>query len=236
MHRKLQQFIDSHREYFDGDPEALFLRPDLRRLFDQYAQAMDPEEYSELKRRVEEFRESEKKRLQEEIEKLVRQRQEEEQVLEGIMGELNKFHKELQRIDRELSQLTEPESVPLPSRRSWYQSGYLFLLLDFLGVFLLYIGIILNEKLTMSYVILGMASIILGFILQGGAPSMTNTTSQAVDSLKEDLSRRKTEVEHFSRIKKMSLMNRKTIALGRIRDLNREIEVNRAKMNEHLRE
>ncbi|MFO7724704.1 MAG: hypothetical protein R6V45_04060 [Oceanipulchritudo sp.] len=237
MHKGLQEFIDAHGEYFDGPREALLIRRDLRKLFEEYSQAMDPEEYADLKQRVEDFREFEKKRLQEEVEALVRDREKEERVLQEIMGELDSFEKELLRLDKELEKL-EREKKPLkgPGKRAWYHSGYIFLLLDFLGVFLLYIGIILNEKLTMSYVMLGMASIALGFILQGGAPRRESQSTPAVTGLRDDLLKRKNEVENFSKLKKMSLRNRKKIALGKINELNRQIEGNMTRINEYLRE
>lgn len=237
MHRKLQEFIEAHGEYFDGPQDARLIRRDLRKLFEEYSQAMDPEEYADLKQRVEDFREFEKKRIQEEVEGLVKEREKEEQVLQGITAELDTFQNELLRLDKELEKLMREEKpVKVVGKRAWYHSGYIFLMLDFLGVFLLYIGIILNEKLTMSYVMLGLASIALGFILQSGAPRPESGTSPAVDGLKDDLLKRKSEVENFSKLKKMSLRNRKKIALGKIHELNRQIEVNMTRINEYLRE
>ena len=237
MHSKLQEFIDAHGEYFDGPHDARLIRRDLRKLFEEYSQAMDPEEYADLKQRVEDFREFEKKRLQEEIEVLVKEREHEETVLQGIMGELDTFQKELLRLDKELETLMREEKpVKAMGRRAWYHSGYVFLMLDFLGVFLLYIGIILNEKLTMSYVMLGLASIALGFMLQGGGPPAENRASAGVNGLKDELMHRQSEVENFFKLKKMSLRNRKKIALGKIHELNRQIEANMTRINEYLRE
>lgn len=237
MHKLLCEFLEQHPEYFEGPRDALLLRPDLRPLFEEYAQAMDPEEYHDLKRRVEEFREQKKKDLQTEINAFLRQREEEEASLAEIQEELGKFEKEVCRLQRRLDQaIQEDEGTAVVSGKAWYSSGYMFLFLDFLGVFFLYIGIILNERLTLSYVVMGVVSIALGFFFQQSGSAARRVTSPDIEQLKSEIHHRQAEIKQISKVKRISLTNRKKVALRRISELNQKIEDNLLRINEHYRE
>ena len=237
MHELLVRFIDEYPEYFEGPVDARLLRGDLRPLFEEYAQAMDPEEYAELRRQVEAYREKEKKRLQEEIEVFSRERLREKKRLDEILDELKRFEKQFHKLDRQLEELRQEDTVEAPRpRKAWYNSPYVFLVLDFLGVFFLYVGIILHERLTVSYVVLGILSISMGFFLQQSDPSFARLPDPRVESLKEQLINRKTEVKQISRIKHVTLSNRKRTAQSRIAELNRRIEGNLQLIREYHRE
>lgn len=236
MDKELQAFIAKHGEYFEGEPDAMVLRRDLRRLFDQYAQSMDPEEYASLKGKVEAFREKEKKRLQAEVDALVKLRKQEEAALQTISKDLLEFRKELGRIDKELRKIDDAAPRPVRQKGSWLQSNSVFLALDLTGVVFLYMGIILHHKLTLSYIVMGIACILAGFLFQGSGGSQEPSLSPNLQSMKQELLRRKGEVQQFSKLKKMSLQNRKTIAINKIQALNRQIDVNLARIDECLRE
>lgn len=237
-HELLDRFLDAHPEYFEGMGDSFSLRKDLRSIFEEYAQAMDPDEYEDLQRQMEAYRKKEKGRLQEEIEKLAEQRKKEEDQLNAIVTDMGKLENEVDQLQKQLQELTESSqsnNVP-PATRAWYNSGYAFLVLDFLGVFLLYIGIILKERLAMSYVLLGFVSLCLGFFLQQDGAQTSRVTNPALDNIKDDLSRRWNEMRQIFKLKSVTLVTRKKSALAKIDEVNRKIEHNLEKINEYNRE
>lgn len=230
MLNEIENFLDEHPDYFENSKDGLLVRKDLRSMMDSYARAMDPSEYDELKNRVATFRAREKERLQSQIGQWVRERKEEESELEGILWELNKLEKELRKVSDGLKAISDKENAHSAVRikKHWYNSGYVFVALDFFGVSFLYAGIILNEKLTMSYVILGVICIAVGFMLQRGGADSGNPASSSGPVISGETF---DKLKRFGRIKRVTLNERKKVALGKIAELNRKIERNLDRIN-----
>lgn len=233
----LTRFLDSNPEYFEELGNTFSLRGDLRPIFEEYAQAMDPVEYEDLRRKVEAFRKQEKTRLQEKIERLVKVRKQEENQLSSIVTEMNKLEVEVNQLEKQLNEITNSRSSQNHfTGKSWYNSGYTFLMLDFLGVLFLYIGIILKERLTMSYVLMGLFSISLGFYLQQSSSQVKRATSPAMDSVRQDLSHRWTEMRQIFKVRRVTLLTRKKSTLSKIEEVNKKIDINLQKINDYNRE
>ncbi|MEX0322888.1 MAG: coiled-coil domain-containing protein [Puniceicoccaceae bacterium] len=236
-HELLDRFLQDHPEYFEDMGDAFSLRGDLRSIFEEYAQAMDPDEYEELRRKVEDYRKKEKSRLQEEIEKLIKERKKEEERLNGILSDMENLENEVSRLETQLHELTEArnESARM-QQKSWYNSGYTFLILDFLGVVFLYIGVILKERMAISYVLVGIFSIGLGFFLQQGGSQAKPATNPALDGVRQDLTRKWNEMRQIFKVRKVTLATRKKSTLAKVDEVNRKIERNLEKINEYNRE
>lgn len=230
---ELLGFLHQNPEYFEGPADALVLRKDLRHRFEAYARALDPENYERLRERVEAFREKERARLREEIDELEQKRRKEERELEQVSWEINKLEKELQRLEERIQALAGEEPQRSPKQgRSWYNSAYLFLFLDFLGILFLYVGIILNEGLTLSYILIGLLCVAGGFVLAyGGRPESTPNLSRKLET-REKLSERKRQFREISKIKRVTLAERKRAGLQRISELNDKIQANLQRINE----
>lgn len=233
----LTRFLDSHPEYFEELGNTFSLRGDLRPIFEEYAQAMDPVEYEDLRRKVEAFRKQEKSRLQGKIEKLVKVRKQEESELSSIVSQMTKLEGEVNQLEKQLNEITRSNGSGAHAvSKSWYNSGYTFLLLDFLGVLFLYIGIILKERLTMSYVLMGLFSVSLGFYLQQSSAQVKRATSPAMDNVRQDLSHRWMEMRQIFKVRRVTLLTKKKSTLSKIEEVNRKIESNLQKINDYNRE
>lgn len=225
----IEKFLDEHPEYFEAGADGFSIRRDLRGVVDDYARALDPAEYEEIQRRVEQYREKQKEKLQSKLGELLRQRKREENHLEQIQWEMRQLEKELERIRQRIEKVEVPEHIRTP--RSWYNSGYVFVALDFAGVIFLYVGIILNERLTLSYVLIGLMCIVMGFLLQRGGDSEPVSTGSAAHPVADVLNK----FRQISKIKRVTLQERKRIALGKISELNGQIESNIARLNGYNR-
>lgn len=231
---ELLQFLHEHPEYFEGPVDALVLKKELRQRFEAYARALDPENYERLRERVEAYREKERARLREEIGELEAQRRREQKQLEQISWEMNKLEKELGRLEERIRALSgeESEGKSAPLVRSWYQSAYVFLFLDFLGVLFLYVGLILNEGLTLSYIVVGLLCVAGGFFLAyGGGRESVPDLSRKLET-RERLTERKRQFSEISRIKRVTLAERKRAGLKAVGELNDKIHVNLQRINE----
>ena len=233
MDDRLLGFLAEHPEFFEGTMDALVLRKDLRTSFESYAQAIDPVSYEKLRARVEAYREQEKERLQDEIGQWERERKRAESHLQEVSRELQKLERELRRLEQRIQAL--PREVPeAAAGPAWYNSIFVFLFLDFLGVLFLYAGILLNKALDFSYILAGLICVAAGFFLAYGGPSRPAESPLPRSlEMREKLAHRKKQFREISKIKRVTLEERKKVALGKIRELNENIEANLMRINEY---
>jgi hypothetical protein len=229
MAEQLSHFIREHPEFFEAKGDYWRLHRDVSGLMDRYAQALNPEEYAALRARMEAVRHKECQRLQQQIDEWIieRGRQQEKQreaaaEFSQMEAQLNKIRR---RIDKAKQQLTErPQHT-----KQWYHSGLVYLALALFGILFLYLGIILNKRISPGYVMAGLACIATGILLQRGesGPASQGAGSKQLMELSEE----ERKFLQIARIKKATLIERKKVANKSIASLNAKIDDHLAKLD-----
>lgn len=230
MSNRLQTFVDEHPEFFQETNGYWRLSSDIKELMDGYARAYDSEEYDRLRILVEEARALERDRLQLEIDEWTRDSEREQEKAEQIELQLRTVVKGL--IDSEhRSEQAKEASKPIPvPQKSWYNSGAVFMFLAFLGLTFIYLAIILNDRISMSYLISGLCCMAAGLYLQSGGPKV-QVDSGGAASLNAVIIKEEQSFLKIARIKRATLLERKRIANQTIGDFNRNIKRSIAKLD-----
>lgn len=104
------------------------------------------------------------------------------------------------------------------------------MLLSLLGVMFVYLGIIFNERVSMSYLSAGIMCLVLGVCLQSGG-SRVNTNRGNTAVLQGTIIKEQQGFIKISRIKQATLQERKRICLGSVAKYKRKIGKSIAKLN-----
>ena len=222
------KFIEDHPEYFEVDRDYWRIHGELSALIERYAKAFDPEEYRMLQARVERARQEEQNRLQAEIDQLTQRRSREEQAVESLNGDLGKLEKEHKKLERKLETLKERLEAPEPEER-WYTSDATFLGTTLAGIFFLYLGVILEMEAKLGCLIAGFAFLMVGFLLQqhmSPSPVYGEVARRQVESQQNQTD----SLRHLTRIKRITLIEKKKHLLREIGAINQEIEDHLAKL------
>ena len=207
MSNRLEAFVKEHPEFFEKEGGYWNLNSDIRDLMDRYARAYDKEEYERLRVLVEEAREKERERLQRDIDKWrqeVADQKERAQAIETDLQVIDQSIDSSQLRIRKSEMLSRPKPVPA---KSWYNSGLVFLFLALAGVTFVYLGIILNERASMSYFLGGISCLALGIYLQSGG-SRVQASSKTVAALHQALVSEEEGSMKIARIKRATLLEK----------------------------
>ncbi len=222
------KFIKDHPEYFEVERDYWRIHHELNALIEQYAKAFDGEEYRMLQARVEKARQQEQNRLQQEVDALSQRRSEEEQVLETINGDLQKLEREHRKLERKLESLKERLEVREPEQK-WYNSDATFLGTALAGIFFLYLGVVLEVEAKLGCLILGFTCLMVGFLLQqqmSPSPVYGEMARRQVAAQQSQTA----SLRHLTRIKRITLMEKKKSVLREIGAINQEIENHLSKL------
>lgn len=228
MSESLRSFMREHPEFFEAHSDYWRLHKDISAIMQRYAQALDPEEYEQLRLKMEEVRIRERSRIQKEINEWLIDRSREEEVLKETEEDLRKLQAKLRQIEVRIDKARlaiEPVKI---WAKQWYHSGLVYLCLALMGVVFLYLGIILNKRISPGYVISGLACIFMGFVLQRH-PSANGSSEQQQRQLVE-VTEEERRFMQITRIKKATLMERKKVANKSVSSLNAKIDAHLAKL------
>ncbi|MCZ6672803.1 MAG: hypothetical protein O7C75_07680 [Verrucomicrobia bacterium] len=230
MSNRLQTFVNEHPEFFEEKDGYWRLSPDIRDLMDRYARAYNKDEYNRLRVLVEEAKEKERQRLQSEIDKWTMECAEEQQKAHQIELQLQGIEQKLHLSKRRVKD-AELSSKPVPVLpRSWYHSGAVFLILALSGVSFIYLGIIINERVSMSYLLGGISCLVGGFYIQSGGPRI-QSTQESVGVLQASVIKVEQSSMKIVRIKRATLLEKKRVANQSVASSNRKINHSIAKLN-----
>lgn len=230
MSNRLQSFVHDHPQFFEEKDGYWRLNTDIRDLMDRYARAYNKEEYDRLRVLVEEAKEKERERLQNEVGKWTLECAAEKEKAQQIERQLKHIEQLLHSSKKRVEQV-ELSSKPIPiPQRSWYHSGVVFLALAFSGVFFIYLGIIFNERVSMSYLLGGISCLGFGIYLQSGGPRIP-ATQENVGKLSVRIIKDEQSSMKIVRIKRATLLERRRVANQTVASLNRKINNSIAKQN-----
>lgn len=203
MNEGQAEFVQRHPEYFEQHGTYLTLRRDLRPLVEQYACAVDAEEFARLRNLVAGIRERERASLRSEIDRLQGEREKVAERLQLAQAQLDRFDREIQNTRWEMAQKTAPV-IPQNTTSHWYYSPGFCFTLDSLGLVFLYAGLVMNSTISPSTTVLGVAFIGVGFALDGRRSSLRKRSSLV--SPTPIASARREEFEKITRIKRTTLV------------------------------
>lgn len=230
MSNRLQRFVDEHPEFFEERAGYRRLHADIRDLMDRYARAYDKAEYDRLKLRVEEARKQERERLQNEIDQWTAECAEAQQKADEIDLELQAISKKL-KVSHSRIETAEEARKPIPvPQKSWYHSGAIFMLLALSGVTFIYLGIIFNERVSVSYLMSGIVCLVLGFYLQFGGSGVDPNRGDAV-TMQLSIIKQEQGFVKIAKIQRATLMERRRINIQTVDTYKRKIHHSMANLN-----
>ena len=230
MSNRLEQFVQSHPEFFEVQDGYWRLNGDIRELMDRYARAYDKAEYDRLKVLVEEAKEKERERLQREIDRWTAECAEEQEKADEIEAQLQAISGNLDTSKKRI-ETAEKARKPIPvSPKSWYHSGAVFLILALLGVTFIYLGIVFNNQVSMSYLLAGITSLGLGIYFQSGGPKVDPNQGEIVVR-QSTIIREQQGFVKIARIKQATMVERKRLSLQSVAAYKRKINRSIAKLN-----
>ncbi len=230
MSNRLQNFVDEHPEFFQETNGYWRLNSDIKELMDGYARAYDSEEYDRLRILVEEARALERDRLQLEIDEWTRDCAREQEKAEQIELQLQTVVKGLIESERRFEQAKEASKPGPVPQKSWYHSGAVFMALAFSGLSFIYLAIILNDRISMSYLISGLCCLAAGIYLQSGGPKV-QLDSSGTAAINAGIIKEEQNFLRIARIKRATLVERKRIANQTMATFNRKIKRSIAKLD-----
>ena len=230
MSNRLETFVREHPEFFEKEGGYWNLNSDIRDLMDRYSRAYDKEEYERLRVLVEEARDKERERLQREIDKWKQAASEEKERTQEIETHLQAIDKSIDNSQLRIlksEMLSKPKPVPA---KGWYNSAFVFLLLALAGVTFIYLGIILNERASMSYFLGGISCLALGVYLQSSGPKV-QSSRERVGALHKALVNEEEGSMKIARIRRATLLEKMRAAQQS--EASASIRINRslAKLN-----
>ncbi len=230
MSNRLEQFANDHPEFFENQDGYWRLNSDIRELMDRYARAYDKSEYDRLKVLVEEAKEKERTRLQEEIDHWTVKCKEEQGKADEMDAELKAISRSVKSSEKQIEKAEYARKpVPIPSK-NWYHSGAIFMLLALLGVTFIYLGIIFNDRVSMSYLSAGIICLVMGVYLQSGGSSVS-TDRGNIAVLNSAIIKEQEGSIKISQIKQATLLERKRRCLSSVAAYKRKINKGIAKLN-----
>lgn len=230
MSNRLEQFVNEHPEFFEVQNGYWRLNSDIRELMDRYARAYNKSEYDRLKVMVEEAKEKERERLQQEIDHWTAKCREEQGKAAEIDAELQAISGKVESSEKTIKK-AEIARKPVPvAPKTWYHSGAVFMLLSLLGVTFIYFGIIFSERVSMSYLSAGIICLVLGVCLQSGGPRV-NPDRANIAVLQGSIIKEQQGYIKISQIKRATLVERKRICLSSVAKYKRKIGKSIAKLN-----
>ncbi len=230
MSNRLQTFVKEHPDFFEEKDGYWRLSSGISDLMERYARAYNKTEFDQLRALVEEAKEKERERLEEDIEKWKLKCAEEQQKAEEIELQLRRIQQGIKTTEQRVEQIKlASKPVPIPPR-SWYHSGVVFLTLALSGVFFLYLGLILSDQVSMSYLFGGFTCLAFGLYLQSGNSKLQPVPEGAGQYHAGAIKAEQGAIK-IARIKSATLMERKRIANQTIATFNHEIHRSNAKLN-----
>lgn len=230
MSNRLQTFVNEHPEFFEEKNGYWRLNSDIRDLMDRYARAYNQVEYDRLRVLVEEAKEKERERLQREIDQWTAECAEEQEKAQQMDRQLKEIMDKLHHSKKRVEE-AEEAGKPIPvAPRSWYHSAAVFLILALLGVSFIYLGIIINERVSMSYLLGGFSCLAVGLYLQSGGPRI-QPNPEGVGAIHATIIREEQGYMKIARIKRATLVERKRVANQSIAAFNRKINRSIAKLD-----
>lgn len=221
---KLIQFLRRHPDYFDGPKDQRTIRKDIRAAVDLYARSIDAVSYEALRRKVMQFQQHAEERMKRRMAQLIEQKAEEEKKLEELLGEFKRYEERLTDLNNEIGQY-QGKKEALESDTNDGVADYKFLVLDVIGILLLYQGVILYERVEMGYVIMSILCFVGGFLMQKKSKKGVAEQIAPMDALSERLTERCAKLQEMWRIKEVSLTQQKKASLQKIRQFDAEINL-----------
>lgn len=221
---KLIHFLSQHPEYFDGPKDQKTIRRDIRAAVDLYARSMDAAAYDALRRKVLQFQQHTEERLKRKMAYLIEKKAEEEKRLNELLDEFKKYEGRLSELNSEISQY-QTKKEKLVSETQDSDADYKFLILDVIGILLLYNGVILNEQVEMSFVIMSVLCFVGGFLMQKKSKKRVEEQMGPMDALSERLDERCSRLQEMWQIKEVSLTQKKKASMEKIRLFDAEINM-----------
>lgn len=229
MNDRLSNFVAEHPEFFELCNGYWRLKKDLSPLMERYAHAVNREEFERLRTSMEEFRQKERQRLQKEIDDWIVERERETIKIAQTDKELADIRKKDLELEKKITKLRVKIDSRVVETAKWYHSGFTFLALALVGLICLYLGIILNRKVSPGYVLSGLFCIILGFYLQSSTPGEKGQDASGPQlQMLLDEQRRYRQI---AKIKIATLNERKRFANKGLNQLNAKIDNNLAKID-----
>lgn len=227
---ELRHFIEEKAHYFSQQEGYTVIHPELAEIMEDYAKALDPEEFERMARKMRVVRQREIERLNVENNAW---RKEQESILERVDNEgreLQQLRDKISAIERQIKELTRlQQQAPLPPLR-WYHSGYVVGLLAFSGIFFLYLGLLLQKRVAVSYVLVGLVCVILGMNVQREAASRKSPRTRQKRVTTEPLLEHKAKAEKVLSIKAVAFAEKKRTANESVQKLQLAVDHNISKI------
>lgn len=206
---QLLEFLEQNPRYFTGEPDAQFIREDLRKSVEAYARALDPEAYEQLTERVLEFQANARAEMKEKMAELAREKAEQERLLKEAEFESREFEAKMNELREEMKkyQLEEAPASTAPSRGGG--RDYLYFLLDLMGIGFLYAGFVLTDEIDYSMGLIGFVLLFAGlFLYAGGSSGKSHSTHSRTSEVRQKLQGRFDQVQEVWKLKRFALDQR----------------------------
>jgi len=223
---QLIDFWQKYPEYFAGNEYSQSIRSDLKLALELYARALDPEEYEQLTRRVAAFKAHTLKQTQKRMSELIREKEAHSLNLENVNKEFRNYEAKILKIREEMRTFRFEQEASARKARRPMRSDYFFVVLDVVGIILLYAGFILSERIDYSIVLMGCMCFIAGFYMHRGGRSQAVTASGISEEMGTRIQSRYDYVQEVWAVKKLTLLQKQRESLRKIELIDQEIEQN----------